>query len=140
MNAVDTNIWLYAVDHRETEKRQRAFELLNRLAADDGCVTSWQVVSEFVNAIRRWERQGVVSKEKIDDLVSWMFELFPVIVPHHGTVFTALDLGRRYHLSHWDSMLLAACVEAGVTTLYSEDLGNGTKYDSVTVVNPFKLS
>jgi predicted nucleic acid-binding protein len=34
-------------------------------------------------------------------------------------------------------MLLAACSEAGVRTLYSEDLGEGVKYDSVTVVNPF---
>ena len=34
-------------------------------------------------------------------------------------------------------MLLAACVEAGVRTLYSEDLASGAQYDSVTVVNPF---
>ncbi len=34
-------------------------------------------------------------------------------------------------------MLLAACIEAGVTTLYSEDLSHGVRYDSVLVVNPF---
>jgi len=34
-------------------------------------------------------------------------------------------------------MLVAACIDAGVDTLYSEDLGHGTEYDSVTVINPF---
>jgi predicted nucleic acid-binding protein len=36
-------------------------------------------------------------------------------------------------------MLLAACVDAKVNVLYSEDLGDGTTYDSVTVINPFAL-
>ena len=48
-----------------------------------------------------------------------------------------LDLSFRYSLSHWDSLLLAACVDAGVDTLYSEDLDAGMTYDTVTVVNPF---
>ncbi len=34
-------------------------------------------------------------------------------------------------------MLLAACTEAGIHTLYSEDLDPGTQYDGVIVVNPF---
>jgi len=32
---------------------------------------------------------------------------------------------------------VAACKEAGVTTLYSEDMGAGTDYDGLIVVNPF---
>jgi predicted nucleic acid-binding protein len=46
-------------------------------------------------------------------------------------------LSSRYSLSHWDSLLLAACEDAGVDTLYSEDLDDGMTYDAVTVVNPF---
>jgi len=34
-------------------------------------------------------------------------------------------------------MLLAACKEAGVTTLYSEDMHSGTNYDGLSIVNPF---
>ena len=34
-------------------------------------------------------------------------------------------------------MLLAACKEAGVTTLFSEDMDPGTDYDGLTIVNPF---
>ena len=34
-------------------------------------------------------------------------------------------------------MLLAACKEAGIAVLYSEDLDATTDYDGVSVVNPF---
>lgn len=33
--------------------------------------------------------------------------------------------------------MLAACKEANVTTLYSEDMQAGMNYDGVSVVNPF---
>lgn len=48
------------------------------------------------------------------------------------------DLHSRYSLSHWDSMLVAACIEARVDTLHSEDLDEGTRYDSLEIVNPFR--
>ena len=137
MNAADTNVWLYAVDHREPIKRQRAYDLLEELARAGETVLPWQVASEFVNGLRRWESKQVLTPEKVNDFVGWMIEMFPIVTPQHMTVLTALDLSRRYCLSHWDSMLLAACIEAGVTTLYSEDLSNGMRYDSVLVVNPF---
>lgn len=49
----------------------------------------------------------------------------------------SLGLTSRHSVSHWDSLLIAACIEANVDTLYSEDLGDGEQYDTVTVVNPF---
>lgn len=100
-------------------------------------VSLWQVVGEFVNRLRRWENSRVMSPDTVDNVAGRMLETFPVVTPLHTTALTALDLRRRYSLSHWDSMLLAACVEAGVTRLYSEDLSAGMRYDSVEVVNPF---
>lgn len=50
----------------------------------------------------------------------------------------SFDLTSRYSLSHWDSLLVAACLEAGIDTLYSEDMGDGAVYDSLTVINPLK--
>ena len=50
----------------------------------------------------------------------------------------ALDLAARYSLSHWDSMLLGACLEANIETLYTEDMGAPTSYDNVRLVNPFR--
>ena len=58
-------------------------------------------------------------------------------IPTEAVFQISSDLRSRFSLSHWDSMLLAACKEAGVTTLYSEDLDSGTDYDGLRVVNPF---
>ena len=33
-----------------------------------------------------------------------------------------ISLTKRYSLSHWDSMLLGACMEARVDKLYTEDI------------------
>ena len=51
----------------------------------------------------------------------------------------ALELYERFSLSHWDSLLLAACADAGVTRLYSEDMQHGTDIDGVKIINPFKV-
>jgi predicted nucleic acid-binding protein len=34
-------------------------------------------------------------------------------------------------------MLIAACKEAGVDVLYSEDMDDGADYDGVRIENPF---
>jgi len=62
---------------------------------------------------------------------------FEIRTPSVATFQISFDLRSPFSLSHWDAMLLAACKEAGVTTLYSEDMGAGTDYDGLAVVNPF---
>jgi predicted nucleic acid-binding protein len=63
--------------------------------------------------------------------------MFPLTLPGPQVFARYFDLHSRFSLSHWDAMLRAACKEAGVTTLYSEDLDPGTDYDGLAVVNPF---
>ena len=65
---------------------------------------------------------------------------FDYALPTIPVIHTALDLNARYSLSHWDSLLVAACIEAGVKTLYSEDMADGADYDGVRIVNPFRNS
>jgi predicted nucleic acid-binding protein len=55
-----------------------------------------------------------------------------------GRVFTLAQLlYSTRSLSVWDALLVAACADAGVTTLYTEDLQHGETIEGVTVVNPF---
>jgi len=63
--------------------------------------------------------------------------MFSLRTPSAGLFQVSFDLRSRFSLSHWDSMLLAACKEAGVTTLYSEDMDSGTDYDGLRIINPF---
>ena len=97
----------------------------------------WQVAAEFLSCLRRWEREGRIGRLETLGNVERLGSMFRCILPTQAILLKSLDLSSRYSLSHWDSMLVAACIEAGVHTLYSEDLGPGTQYGSVTVVNPF---
>jgi predicted nucleic acid-binding protein len=45
----------------------------------------------------------------------------------------------RFSLSHWDFMIIAACLESSVQTLYTEDLGYST-IDGLKIVNPFQTN
>jgi predicted nucleic acid-binding protein len=63
--------------------------------------------------------------------------MFELRIPSEAVFQISFDLRARFSLSHWDSMLLAACKEAGVTTLFSEDMDPGTDYGGLTIVNPF---
>jgi predicted nucleic acid-binding protein len=62
---------------------------------------------------------------------------FSLRIPSEAVFKISFDLRSRFSLSHWDSMILAACKDADVTTLFTEDLDVGTDYDGLTVVNPF---
>ncbi|MEK6258269.1 MAG: PIN domain-containing protein [Planctomycetota bacterium] len=138
MNAVDTNVLVYSVDHDEPVKQAKAIALLDQLTQPSvKTVLPWQVAGEYVSCLRRWQSTGRVTPVEVEQYLNRALALFPLALPTRSVLSLALDLHSRYSLSHWDSMLLAACVEAGVKTLYSEDLGADTVYDMVTVINPF---
>ncbi len=132
MNAVDTNILIYACDRRDATKQARALGLLERLT--DG-VLLWQVACEFVAASRKLEAQGFTASG------AWArLEEFAAILPLISPSATIWPNARKLHVergvSFWDAMLLAACREAGVERLYSEDLPGGV-IEGLAVVNPF---
>ena len=58
---------------------------------------------------------------------------FTLVVPKPKVFDISFDLRSRFSLSHWDSMLPAACKEAGVTMLYSKDMD----HTPILIVNLF---
>jgi predicted nucleic acid-binding protein len=58
----------------------------------------------------------------------------PVTIETHDQ---ALDVMRRSGFSIYDSGVVAAAAGAGCTTLYSEDLQDGQRIDSLAVAQPF---
>jgi len=63
--------------------------------------------------------------------------MFPLVLPSSQVLSVSKRLTMAYSLSHWDSLLAAAAIEAGVDTLYTEDLQAGATYETLTIVNPF---
>ena len=48
-------------------------------------------------------------------------QLWTVILPSENVLMRAEQLTATHNLSFWDSLLVAACIEGGVTRLYTED-------------------
>ncbi len=48
-----------------------------------------------------------------------------------------LAIASRYRYTIYDSLLIAAALEAGCSILYSEDMHDGQVIGSVTIRNPF---
>jgi predicted nucleic acid-binding protein len=138
MNAVDTNVFVYALDADEPVKQAKALDLFQRLTMAGGStVLPWQVAAELLSNLRKRESAGRITATEVESRFRKFFVMFPLAIPSTQVFSTYFGLYSRFSLSHWDSMLLAACKEAGVTTLYSEDMDAGTDYDGLRIVNPF---
>jgi predicted nucleic acid-binding protein len=138
MNAVDTNVCVYALDADEPVKQAKALDLFQQLTKASGLtVLPWQVAAELLSNLRKRESAGRITSSEVESRFRKFLTMFPLAIPSVQVFSTYFDLRSRFSLSHWDCVLLAACKEAGVTTLYSEDLDPGTDYDGLRVVNPF---
>lgn len=58
-------------------------------------------------------------------------------MPAPAVLDRAVILADRHSLSHWDSMIVAACIEGGITQLYTEDMGSPRQIETVQLINPF---
>jgi predicted nucleic acid-binding protein len=126
----DTNVLIYMV--AKNDPRAAAAEAL--LAA--GGVLSVQVLNEFAAVTRR--KLGMTWDEVTEALAA-IRTLCPKPVPITiETHETALRLAAQYGYHIYDALIAAAALQAGCTTLYSEDLQNGQVIDGcLTVRNPF---
>ena len=124
----DTNILVYAAT--SDAKKQQAADCLRGRG-----IASVQVFNEFVHVARRklhhdWPQIEFalgLFRDSLDDVV-------PVTMNTHAA---AVLLAREHGLSFFDALIVAAAVEAGCDTLYSEDLQHGRAFGSVTILNPF---
>ncbi len=134
MNAVDTNVLIYAHDPRDTRKQSAASTQIESLK--DG-VLLWQVACEYLAASRKLEPLGYSVAAAWQDLRDLRHAWLPALPTWelHGN---AERIMRTYSLSLWDALILAACTEAGVTRFYTEDFGGRDLIEGVTIVNPFE--
>jgi predicted nucleic acid-binding protein len=134
MIAVDTNVLIYACDQADPRRQNIALDLITN--AQDG-VLLWQVACEFLSASRKLGKQGFTSTHAWNRLDEFR-DLLPLVLPTDGNLTRAKELHLTRGASLWDALIIAACVEAGVGTFYSEDLPGFDDFDGVRVINPFK--
>lgn len=133
MNAVDTNILIYVQDARDPVKQAKAVALVKGLP--DG-VLLWQVANEYLAASRKLVPFGYSHVQAFQDINNWR-KVWTTILPTWAVMDKAEDVRQRFSLSFWDAMVVAACLESGVTRLYSEDFDAYQRIDGLQLVNPF---
>jgi len=125
----DTNVILYAFSQDDT--RGPIAETL--LAA--GGALSVQVLNEFVAVARRKLHKSWPDIHRALDIVRvFCPEPAPVTVETHER---AIYIADRYRYSIFDSLIIAAALDRGAGTLYSEDMQDGQTIEGLTIRNPF---
>ena len=131
---VDTNVWVYAVDAADPDKRLRALEVTEPASGRD-LVISAQVLTEFYALVTR-KFAVPVQAEDAEAMVRELSAL-PVVAIDSSLVVSAIAASRRWQISIWDALILRAAEVSGCRSVLSEDLAAGATYGSVVVENPF---
>jgi predicted nucleic acid-binding protein len=133
MIALDTNVLIYCCDKRDPRRQQIALDLVAKTTEG---VLLWQVACEFIAASRKLAEQGFTAAQAWQRLAEFL-GLFPLLMPTPAVLERARGLHLEHQWAFWDAMLVSACLESGVTRLYSEDLPSRTSVESLEIVSPF---
>ncbi len=128
----DSNIVIYvfARDDYRTEIAERLF-----LA---GGVVGIQTLNEFASIAHRKLHVGW---PQIQTWISQICQLCPAPVPITLDLHPkATAIAARYKVSFYDSLMIAAALEASCNILYSEDMQDGQIIEGLTIRSPFKTS
>ena len=132
---LDTNVFISLFDETNDHKREKAVRLVQEsLKNETGCI-SYQVVQETINVMTR--KLNAAPEQARQILSDTLIPLWR-INPTQALYQRGLDLQTRYHFNFYDSLIIAAALEAGSHTLYSEDLKHGQEIEGLTVTNPFR--
>ena len=134
---VDTNVLLYSHDKKNIEKAGKAQFWLKDLAKRRRAAINLQVLNEFTDVLLR--RKWFETPEQVFSISAGFAEL-----GNSPLTLREVDEGRRLHLryrySWWDCLLLASAIQLGCTHFLSEDLQDGQRIDTLTIVDPFAHS
>jgi predicted nucleic acid-binding protein len=126
----DTNVLVYFLSDAG-ERTVVAEDLLLQ-----GGVISIQVLNEMVSVARRkfrmtWEEVRTARDKAL------VFCPSPVSLTE-DVHRSAMDIGSRFGFAIYDSLILAAALKAGCTTVYSEDMQHGQVVEGLRIENPFR--
>jgi predicted nucleic acid-binding protein len=130
---IDTNILIYFYTKTEKEK----FDILERLLGKVDLVVSTQVLNELSNVLLK---KFNLSIDEISALLQEVCHWCSVHTVELPTIIRALSITKRYKVSYFDGLMIAAALECNCKIMYSEDMHhNCLVEESLRIVNPFKL-
>lgn len=133
---LDTNVLVYALTKQDPTKQSIAVRLVADAIDSGKGLISFQIVQEFFSVALRHFRPPMTIPEAEQFLA---MPLRPLLLVHssYAIYSQALELTRRHSIAWYDSLIVAAAIEADCRILYTEDLQHGQKFDKLRVQNPF---
>lgn len=133
---LDTNIFVYEMSSGAPSKQGVASGLVQDALKSGKGVISFQVVQEFFNVAFRRFTPPMLPAEA-EQVLAATFRPLLAVHSSYSLYANALQLTHHYSLSWYDSLIVAAAIEADCRILYTEDLQRGQQFDRLTVRNPF---
>ena len=135
----DSNVWLYRLitdlDANDAEEI-RKHNIATNLTDVNNVVISTQVINEVCAVLLK---KANFSENQIREVIQEFCDGCIVVGINRSTMTSASELRSRYSFSFWDSLIITSALEAGVSTLYSEDMQDGLIVSKqIEIVNPFK--
>ncbi len=134
---IDTNLFVYQMEGLDERKATIADHIIREGIETNNACISFQVVQECLNtALRKAEIPLTTDETKhyLENVLAPLFRVSASISLYNR----ALNIQARYRYSFYDSLIVAAALDAGCTRLYSEDLQDGQRIEALTIENPFK--
>lgn len=126
---LDSNVILYLLDTDQQKKLVSENLLLKRP------FISAQVLTETANVCKR---RFNYSKPQILNLWSDLLADCKLIQTDNLTFSIAITLSKKYDFQVYDSLIVAAALNAGCDILYSEDMQHKMVIEKkLTIINPF---
>lgn len=134
---LDTNIFVYAFLTSEPRKRAKAVELIEACLGSGRGSISYQVVQEFANVARK-KFATRLSADDCKAFIEAAMQPLNRVASSTALIYTALDLQEELKYSFYDCVMVAAALQAGSSTLYTEDLQHWQLVrGTLRIANPF---
>ena len=130
---LDTNIIIYLYSKFEADKRNVAYDIVNKF----NCFISTQTMNEAVNIwFKKYQLTQDIILKYLDELETVCEK---VMIIHRDTINRALEIKIRYGFTFYDCLILSSSIEADCGILFSEDMNDGQIINGILKIsNPFK--
>jgi predicted nucleic acid-binding protein len=133
----DTNILVYSYDNSDEAKHINAFNLISNSIFKESIVISSQVVNEFI-VIMTTKVKHPITIDEAEKFITKFKINFEIRETRMEDIEKAIGLHKNQKFSYWDSLIIAAAINAGAEILYSEDLQHGRIINKLKIINPFQ--
>jgi predicted nucleic acid-binding protein len=131
---IDSNILIYTLDEKSSEKQETARIFLKEAKQNSSLVISTQVLQEVYNiATTKLKMKKLYVKH-----ILYTYKDMEIIQVDFDIIQQGIDISIFSQISFWDGLLIAAAASANCGSVLSEDMNHGQIIQGVRVVNPFK--